>query len=193
MIIVVAVVKKNDHPHHRHDHHLQNSYFIYVHFSKWLSDLLVLSRDWMGMGEWDYHWWLWIIPIRSLPVAPVSHPCWLMISWGILLPNLLGIVILQERGIPNKSNQYWMIEIDRRIAGPCGNPPLILRKKKMGDFPYQKPYSKGGLPRPMTMATHPDRAPRPPVRTWHRYARVPVRAPGHRPDLVVVGRAIWTC
>ena len=26
--------------------------------------LLVLSREWMGMEEWDdYYWWLWIIPL----------------------------------------------------------------------------------------------------------------------------------
>ena len=22
----------------------------------WISGLLVLSREWMGMGEWDYDW-----------------------------------------------------------------------------------------------------------------------------------------
>ena len=33
----------------------------------------------------------------------VQDPCWLMISWGIILASILGIIIIQERGIPKKN------------------------------------------------------------------------------------------
>ena len=37
-------------------------------------NLLVLSREWMGMGEWDYHsYLLWIIHDHSLDFAPVRR------------------------------------------------------------------------------------------------------------------------
>ena len=33
-------------------------------------------------------------------LCSVQNPCWLMISWGIILPSILGMIIIQERGIP---------------------------------------------------------------------------------------------
>ena len=38
----------------------------------------------------------------------VQNPCWLMISSGMILASILGIIVLQERGIPNSTNQYFM-------------------------------------------------------------------------------------
>ena len=39
--------------------------------------------------------------INQLDEQWLLNCCWLMISWGIVLPNLLGIIIFQERGIPS--------------------------------------------------------------------------------------------
>ena len=35
-------------------------------------------------------------------LSSFQNPWRLMISWGIILPNLLGTIIVQERGIPQK-------------------------------------------------------------------------------------------
>ena len=48
--------------------------------------------------EMKYHLFSWVI--FSWDIYRVQNPCWLMISWGILLPKILGIMIIRERGIP---------------------------------------------------------------------------------------------
>ena len=40
----------------------------------------------------------------------VQNPGWLMISWGIILPYILGITTIQERGIPiNQPLSFFFI------------------------------------------------------------------------------------
>ena len=44
-------------------------------------------------------------------LVDVTDKCWLMISWGIILPIIFGIIVIQERGIPtNQPGFNGMIE-----------------------------------------------------------------------------------
>jgi hypothetical protein len=54
----------------------------------------------MGFNVYFVRLFLW-----NLMGFDVQNPCWLMMSSGIILPNILGIKMVQEPGIPFLTNQ----------------------------------------------------------------------------------------